>query len=450
MNGTPKSFVSKTVGISTRSLGLALSVTAMSVSAPTSAMAQSASPDQVAELRRQLDQLRAEQRQTTTRIGQIESALNQIAGAPSLLPENQLSPVSSAAAAMASPVVSSITGAASKLQLSGDVRARYESNRGDADARNRDRGIVRARLRGTYAISEKFAAGAQLSTGDPDDPNTADVTLSNWDDDLMVSLDQIYIRGTFGNIVLTAGKIPLPFRRTDLVWDGDVSPQGLSAAYKVPLRGGASLKTSGLFFQIDEAGRGPDSSMVGAQAEFSSAPGPFRVDLAAGYFDYSLKSLVGADAGDFRSNLLLPAGRYASDFNLLDIVGSATFSGLSERWPVQLVGNYVHNYGASVDASTAYGGDVFVGRTTKLNDLRIGYGYSRTEVDAVLAAFSHDNIDIATNYLLHSLSVDYVPLGNTLLNLTWYHYRPLDAAYAGANGSTDWLDRLRFNFSVSF
>lgn len=361
------------------------------------AMAQSASAEQIADLQRQLDALKAEQAQTAARIAQVENTLGRITGVPVAPPP--ATPVSGApiSGAVAAPApVALAAKPASKLQLSGDVRVRYESNFGDADARNRDRGVVRARLRANYAVSDHIMAGAQLSTGDDDDPNTADVTLSNWDDDLRVSLDQIYLRGTWGNLVVHAGKIPQPFRRTDLVWDGDVSPQGLSAAYKQPLPGGASIKATGLYFQIDEASRAKDSSMVGGQIEFATAPGVFHAELAAGYYDYRLNSITGADAGDFRSNLLTPAGRYLSDFDMLDIVGSATFAGLGERWPVQLIGNYVHNYGAAVDADTGYGADLFVGRASKPHDLRFGYGYSRTEVDAVLAAFSHDNIDIAT------------------------------------------------------
>ncbi len=415
------------------------------------AVAQTASAEQVAELRRQLDELRNEQARNAQRIGEIEGALDRLVGAPprtaasgtSTAPATLVKAPTIAAAPPASPV-------ASRLQLAGDLRVRYETNRGDDDARNRDRGVIRARLRGTYALSDRVQIGAQLSTGDPDDPNTADVTLSNWDDDLLVSLDQLYAKLSFGNLTLTAGKIPLPFRRTDLVWDGDVSPQGLSASYRAPISGGSSLKATGLFFQIDEASRGPDSSMVGGQIEFSTAPGPVALAIAAGYYDYRLRAIAGADAGDFRSNLLLPSGFYRSDYNLLDLVGTATFTGLGERWPVQLTGNYVHNYGAAVDGDTGYGLDLFVGRTSKQHDWRLGYGFARSEVDSVLAAFSHDNLDIGTNYLLHSLSIDYVPRTNTLLNLTWYHYRPLDPLYAGANNPRDWLDRIRMNFTVNF
>ncbi|WP_157812481.1 putative porin [Novosphingobium kunmingense] len=423
-----------------------LLLAAMVLGNASSASAQTLPADRIAELRQQLEALKAEQAATSAKIGQIATILDQIEGKPASSP----APAVAAASPPAAPAAAAKAAAPSRLQLSGDVRVRYETNRGDADGRIRDRGVARGRLRAAYAIDKNLSIGGQLSTGDPDDPNTADITLSNWDDDLLVSLDQLYIKGVFGNLTLIAGKIPQPFRRTDLVWDGDVSPQGLSAAYRLPFAGGAALRATGLYFQVDEAAGGPDSSMIGGQLEIASQPGPTHFELAAGYYDYRLNSLTGADAGDWRTNRLLATGRYASDFNILDVVGSATFGMLGERWPIQLIGNYAHNFGAQVDGDTAFGADLYLGRTSKPRDWRFGYGYAQAEVDSVLAAFSHDNLDFGTNYRLHTISLDYVPRTNMLLNLTWYHYQPLDARWSGLQDPNDWLERVRMNFSVNF
>lgn len=75
------------------------------------------------------------------------------------------------------------------------------------------------------------------------------------------------------------------------------------------------------------------------------------------------------------------------------------------------------------------------------------YGYSVAETDAVLAAFSHDNIALGTNYRLHALTLDYVPFPKTMLSAYWYHYRPYDLAPSLSN---DWIDRIRIAFMVSF
>jgi hypothetical protein len=80
----------------------------------------------------------------------------------------------------------------------------------------------------------------------------------------------------------------------------------------------------------------------------------------------------------------------------------------------------------------------------------VTYGYSVAETDAVLGAFSHDNIGIGTNYELHALTVDYVPMPRTVLSAWWYHYKPENALDAGSNAIGDWLDRIRVAFLVSF
>ena len=90
------------------------------------------------------------------------------------------------------------------------------------------------------------------------------------------------------------------------------------------------------------------------------------------------------------------------------------------------------------------------GRANQQGDWRFSYGYSVAEVDAVLAAFSHDNTTIATNYRQHSLAIDYVLLKNLVLDATLYRYRPYQADFAGLNDPDDWLDRLRLNLLVNF
>lgn len=306
--------------------------------------------------------------------------------------------------------------------------------------------MLRARLRAAYAVNDWLTIGGQLATGDPDDPNSTDMTLSNFNDDLQVSLDQAYIRLAPGNFEVHLGKIPQPFVRTELLWDGDVSPQGISASYAAFL-GGMQLKANALYFIVDEAAAGPDSRMIGGQLAMETPPAGLQAELAVGYYDYSLPSLAGAAEGDFRSNLFAN-GRYLSDFDLLDVIAAVTWHGLGERWPVRIVGDYVHNFGAATGADTGFGIDLLVGRASQPGDWRFTYGYASAETDAVLAAFSHDNTTLAMNYLQHMLAIDFVLRPNLILNATYYRYRQKDRPAALA--LPDWQNRLRLNLMVDF
>ena len=333
------------------------------------------------------------------------------------------------------------------LDVSGDMRVRQEWN--FVDRRDRSRSAVRARLRTTYKIDDHFAVGAQIATGDPDDPNSTDVTLGNFVDDFQMSLDQAWIRYTNGGLTAYAGKFPQQFQRTDMLWDGDVSPQGVAAAYGANI-GKARVDARGLWFVIDEASFARDSEMLGGQLAFSAALGSeFKAGLTGSYYHYRLGSVTGADAGDFRGNLL-SGGRYLSDFHLIEGIGTLNWAGLSPRWPLSVSADYVHNNGAAVAGDTAFNLEFAAGRVAKPGDWRLAYNYSEVEVDSVLAAFSHDNIDLSTNYQLHGFGIGYVPADHLQLDLLWYHYRPLDPAYAGGLSPNQWLDRIRLAFMVSF
>ncbi|HEY0624070.1 putative porin [Sphingomonas sp.] len=358
-----------------------------------------------------------------------------------------------AAAVPAPPPAPAITLASSAaafhipgVDVSGDLRVRQEWNTGAA--RNRSRSALRARLRASYAVSDRFAIGAELATGDPDDPNSTDVTLGNFLDDLNVSLDQAWIRYTAGGLIVHAGKFPQIFQRTDMIWDGDVLPEGLGASYALDLGNGTRLDARALYFVIDEAPTARDSDMLGGQIN-AAVPlaSDLRLALSGSYYHYRLGSIAGADAGDFRGNLV-SGGRYLSDFHLVEGLGTLTYAGLSPRWPLALTADYVRNLGAAVPGDTGFSVELAAGRIAQRGDWRAAYTYSEVQVDAVFAAFSHDNLDLSTNYQLHGFGLGYVPASNLLLDLAWYHYRPLDARYTTA--PPDWLDRVRLNFMVSF
>ena len=331
------------------------------------------------------------------------------------------------------------------LDLGGDMRARQEWNL--VKGRDRSRTAVRARLRATYAVSDKISVGTQIATGDPDDPNSTDVTLGNFADDFPVSLDQAWIRYRSGGLAAYAGKFPQIFQRTDMLWDSDISLQGVGAAYTAPI-GQATLDARGIWFVIDETAVARDSDMLGGQlAVAAPVSDRIKVGLTGSYYHYRLGSVAGADAGDFRGNLLA-SGRYFSDFHLVEGIGSIGWTGAA-RWPVTLTADFVRNLGAAVPGDTALNLELAAGRTARPGDVRIAYNFSEVEVDAVLAAFSHDNIDLSTNYRLHALALSYVPASNLQIDLLWYHYRPLDRAYAGALPPSDWLDRIRLALMVT-
>ena len=347
------------------------------------------------------------------------------------------------------------TDESSALKFSGDFRLRYENTNNlqmvtstpDLNNSVRQREVVRFRAGVTKKINGLLNFGARLATGSSNDPNTADVTLGSFVNDLEVSLDRLYLELKYQDLFLAGGKFSNPFLRTDLVWDGDVNPQGVAASYTVS-GGQVTPKFIGAYSIVDEQTTDRDSYMVGGQAQFAIKPADsdFSLTLAGGYYDYTINSLSNADGGDIRSNFLDSTGKaYLSDFDLLDFIAVIDYRGFGT--PVRFVGDFVKNNGAEVDEDSGFMFDLFVGQASKINDWRIRYGYSQTDTDAIFAAFSNDNTTIPSNYQQHTVTFDYVPLANTVLNLTWYLHRLNNVADGVDN---EFISRLRLNAIVKF
>ena len=330
------------------------------------------------------------------------------------------------------------------LRFSGDARVRYEHNT-DVPVAPRGREVVRFRLGATYALQEDITVRARLATGDPEDPNSTDITLSSFVNDLTFSLDLASIELNRPKFGAFAGKFTNPFLTTEMVWDADVNPQGAGGRLKLGKATGVTTSLTAMYFILNQRADDSTSDMGGAQIMVASAPGKnWRVTGAAAYYGYRIGRANVGEAGDIRGNRLDPGGApvYVSDFNLVDALVFVDYAGFGTRFPLRVVGEYVHNNGAT-DLNTGFSGDVYVGKAQSAGDIRARYGYAQVETDAILAAFAHDNTTLGTNSDTHTLSVDVTPRANALLTATLYHYRLHQPA-------GDFQTRLRLNAMVTF
>ncbi|MBN7795448.1 putative porin [Parahaliea mediterranea] len=422
--------------IPTRATWCCVALTALAGALPTHSAAHTAPPSErrlramsqkIARLEQQLTSLQAQLRQLRSQDGRA---------APGG-PERPASPAST-------PAVPSA------LSLSGDARLRYEYT-GDGD-RHRNRGVLRARLAAEYRLDDRIDIGARLTTGDAGDPNSSDITLGNFVDDLEVSLDRAYARYRGSRGTALGGKFANPFTTRELVWDGDVNPQGVAASMALLRSQRARLQATALLSPIDEQIDADDSTLRGAQLELTLQPHhDWTLALASAYYDYEIGSLAAADRGDIRDNrLTADSSAYLSDFNLWDSVASAEYRGLGEHLPVRISLDYVTNLGAFDSQDSGYQLDFSLGDSQHAGDWRAGYTYARNDIDAVLAAFSQDNITYSSNYRMHGLTLEYLPVEDVVLNLTAFHYtrNRFQPGYGDDWGS--WITRLRMNVSFRF
>src|SRR3546814_20857962 len=141
---------------------------------------------------------------------------------------------------------------------------------------------------------------------------------------------------------------------------------------------------------------------------------------------------------------------WSSDVCSSDLILGVTWKGLDPQWPMRLTLDYVKNLGAEVEADTGYSADLSLGKASAPGDWRFTWGYAMAQTDAVLAAFSQDNLGLGTNYPVHALTVDYVPPPNTMLSAYSYHYKPYRPLYPPAPQPGARLAHLRLAFLAHF
>ncbi|MCA9401696.1 MAG: putative porin, partial [Candidatus Omnitrophica bacterium] len=122
-----------------------------------------------------------------------------------------------------------------KMKFKGDIRIRHQYERRHNDSEPRNRGRVRLRFGVEADVIEKVKVGFGLATGGTD-PRSTNQTFQNTFDSPDIRLDYAYAQyAPIQEVTVVAGKFPRKdylWAPTDLLWDGDINPEGGSIAYQ--------------------------------------------------------------------------------------------------------------------------------------------------------------------------------------------------------------------------
>lgn len=295
-----------------------------------------------------------------------------------------------------------------KIKVGGDVR--YRSEMIKAEYRKDDsRDRIRARLRVTGEANESWSVGLGLATG-LDDPVSTNTTLTGGYSRKGFMLDLAYLDfhpSAIAGLSLIAGKMSLPFEvaeKTELMWDNDLTPEGLAFRYRRAACARAEVFVNGAMFDIrdtdpDDLG---EAWMLGGQAGLDAKlPRGIDLTIGAGYFNYEGaigryglyrptefdgnttklwqgKTEVGGYSYSYRG--------YANDFNVFEALGVVDL-GLREWADLTLYGTYANNVRAD-DRNVGWlaGGSASRGRDR--GAMKLYANYRRLEADAVIGAFN--------------------------------------------------------------
>lgn len=253
----------------------------------------------------------------------------------------------------------------------------------DAAEPDRYRFRLRGRLGATYDVGPGLDIGGRLTTGS-EDPTSSQLTLGHELDKQPLKLDRAFVRFRRDKwLELMVGKLPPVFRNRRLIWDPDVSPEGLSQAltFGDPNASLAGHLTVGEFI-LAEVDQARDAFMLVGQIGIALRRGPVEASLDLAVHDYPNVTRVVLDQSH-GSNTVDAAGHLSNEFRLAD----ALFE-FSIRIPRGQLGGYAElsrNVRATPDAHALAVGLEFAANCP---GLRLGYEFRRVERDAILDALA--------------------------------------------------------------
>lgn len=391
----------------------------------------------------------------------------------------------------------------SKLKFSGDLRLRFEPFWGggaDTAPAPQDRYRERYRLRFNVNtdITDDFAAGFSLASGDLGDPISTNSTETGFYTRKPIAVDKafgLYHPHYFKAFTLTAGKFAYTWVRTELTWDNDLNPEGASEAFAWDWKERFIDHFGLVAFQtpLFEVSGGPDTYMAGGQIQTGwrlASPLKFTADVA--YYDFqnadtiaqnqgqtpangsATQGITNAGGGNFgfsasslSNNFGVIDGKrvFASKYGIVDALARLDWDTGNERWPVYALLDFAQNTEACGNLEAfivadvtpptcdphqrhGYWTELKAGQTKNKGDLLVGYTFARIERDAVLSAFDMSDLRQPTNVLEHRVEAYYQAYPHVQVGVTGLIGRQIVTAQSAT--PERWLKRWQFDTIFSF
>lgn len=346
---------------------------------------------------------------------------------------------------------------AAKTQFKGDVRFRQETVQNDGVPNNKDqnRQRVRARLGAYTEINPQVDTGIRIATGNNDDPRSTNQSLDNYFDKKQIWLDQGYVDyhpDAIKNLHIVGGKMPQQWvSMGDIIWDSDISPEGLSLSYKYPLSGNTELFGSAGHYTLKDNVDGEgvqfkhDLRLYAGQlgARFAITDN-LKMTLGGSVYGYDNDDNITPVAGVIPGQLAINGNSPNEQFKLYEGFGQLDIGGLAV--PLSLYGQYVNNKDASNDQDTGW----LTGVKTKVYGFAIDYNYRDVQRNSVVGAFTDsDFANGFTGSRGSKLKVSYELDKNFALGAT-YFMATSDQTNANINKKDSDINTLQLDAEAKF
>lgn len=356
---------------------------------------------------------------------------------------------------------------ADNITLKGDFRYRHEAinddtkKNADKETYTRERDRIRARLSAEAKVNDKFKGVIGMSTGGSD-PISGNQTLGDGGGKKEMRLDLAYLDfaplgdGSATEVHGYAGKMKNPFSlmNDDLVWDGDLNPEGFALKAQTGTERVTAYGSAGYLWLQERDSKDPAQLIAGQGAlKFQFIP---EIALTLGASYYGFQNLEGYDVIDWENK----NNAYGNSTRKGSISGTTTnkawateftplvyFAAL-DFWiagvPVSIFGQELSNTDAdSLDQGHMYG--FSVGKAKRVGTFELGYSYAELEKDATLGMWTDsDRWGGGTDGKGHKVYGKYQVMSNLQLGATYFKD---DKGIA--KGGTDY-DRLQLDLAAAF
>jgi hypothetical protein len=371
-----------------------------------------------------------------------------------------------------------------RIQFSGDFRPRFDltyqdmgEGKEDEDLRNRFR--FRLRFGATATISKQVSVGLRVASNEGKNPTSGNVTFGSGTAPKTIALDHVWATWTPSTTFsITAGKFanvlekPAAGFRSELVWDEDFAPEGLSETLTLRRASKGLVRRLAVHLEqwyLQEYARDSDTWMLGGQALIDLKPSErTTLNLAGGYYGYTnvgplaqvansndqvniSNSVVLKDGTVLEGGKLIkpsssnPFDHFASGFGQLHGSAALRVDRVAGEAGLQLYGEVVHNLEAE-DWATGYQLGLGIDRMRKLPGWSVAAAWVHIEQEAALSMYSYSDLGRGgTNLEGVVASVTYRPIRNVTFGLREHIVSPIRTIQPDTP-----INRLQVDVSFAF
>ena len=296
-----------------------------------------------------------------------------------------------------------------RVHFKGDLRLRYESiERDDADNKYRNRYRLRLGLKTDITDSLQLQVGMRSGFANPTSGNQTFRDNEPLSDYFLESLrfNILALQYKSGNSKYNIGRAPYMMYRpikSQLVWDNDVSMNGVNYQYKDD----SKIITIGVNQPTleERASAEDDVNLFVAQYVHKTKLENAKLNLGTGLYYYDgLKGNTPLFLSG-KGNTLVN-GVYANDYHLVEAFAEVQFKDVFGL-PFAASAGMVYNFAAD-DLNTGYDFALKLGKAKKVGDWQVKYSYTDLEDDASFGAYSDsDNFGGGTAASGHAIRAKY-------------------------------------------